>query len=271
MKLRIRDRISRRGILLVEMMMSLGIGVVVLGVLTYASIGISRSLSATERYIVGVANENRLMDYVAADLRRALRVSVVSGGTTTVLKETGTTSYNITETTILAIRIPDYYGSNTNDNSAGSAFKTTRYARSTLNTSSTYNGNGNTLLNGIVPWADAQTIVVGKKVTRFAPSSAGTGEIEVRYYRGVRSGTDSTRCFFRSEYPVGSSTPTSTVEVAERISDGLSTTTLLIMARNGGQVFRLQSSFTPTYSRQGASSASTTGIIEVCTRNLRRD
>jgi len=271
MKLHLRNRSSRRGILLAEMMVSLTIGVVVLGVLTYASIGISRSLSATERYIVGVANENRLMDYVAADLRRALRVSVDSGGTTTVLKDTGATSYTITDTTVLVIRVPDYYASNTRNNTVGSAYKTTRYARTALNTSSTYNGNANTLLNGIVPWADAQTVVVGKKVTRFAPSSAGTGELEVRYYRGPRSATDSTPCFFRSEYVVGSTTPTSTVEIAERISDGLSTTSLIILARNGGQVFQLQSSFTPTFRRQGASAASTTAIIEVCTRNLRRD
>ena len=44
----------RRGIALLEMMVSLTVSLAMLGVLTYASIGISRSLSATERYIVGV-------------------------------------------------------------------------------------------------------------------------------------------------------------------------------------------------------------------------
>lgn len=251
--------------------MSLTVGMMVLGVLTYASIGITRSLSASERYIVGVANENRLMDYVAADIHRALRVGIISGGNTTPLKETGSTTYSVTDVSILAISVPDYYGANTPDNAAGSTFKTTRYPRATLNTSSTYNGNGTALLNGTVPWADAQMVVGGKRVTRFTPSTAGTGELQVRYYRGVRSANDSTLCFFRAEYPSGSATASSRVEIAERISDDLSTTTLLISARNGGQVFQLQSSFTPTYRRSGVSAATTTGVLEVCTRNPRRD
>ena len=259
------------GVVLLEMMVSVTIGIVILGVLTYASIGMARSLSATDRYITGVANENRLMDYVAADLRRAVRVALLTGSTSTTLKDTLGTSYSITDTAILAISIPDYYASNTPDNTAASAFKTSRYTRATLNTSSTYNGNANSLLNGVVPWSDAQTAVAGKIVTRFAPSAAGSGEIQVRYYRAVRSIYDSTPCFFRSEYPSGAATPSSTVEIAERVSDSLSTTTLLISGRNSGQVFQLQSSFTPTYRLQNATSAASNGVLEVSTRNPRRD
>ena len=259
------------GVVLVEMMLSLTIGIIILGVLTFASIGMSRSLSATDRYITGVANENRLMDYVAADLRRAVRVSLLSGSTTTTLKDTGSTSYSITDTAILSINIPDYYASNTPNNATASTFKTSRYTRASLNSSSSYNGNSNSWLNGVVPWGQAQIAVGSKRVTRFAPSSAGTGELEVRYYRGVRSTSDSTPCFFRSEYPSGATTPSATVEIAERISDDLSTTTMLISARNSGQVFNLQSSFTPTYRRQGASTVASTGILEVSIRNLRRD
>lgn len=267
----INDRRFRRGIVLAEMMVSMTIAVIILGVFTYASIGITRSLSGTERYIVGIANENRLMDYVAADLRRAVRASILTGSTSTLLKDSGSTTYSITETTILVLGIPDYYGSNTRDNTKGSSFKTTRYPRTTLNTSLTYNGNVNTLLNGVVPWDQAQTVVGGKNVTLFAPPAAGTGEIQVRYYRGVRSASDATVCFFRAEYPSGSATASSIVEIAERISDNLSTTTLLISARSSGQVFRLQSAFTPTYRRQGETSAPTTGILEVSARNPRRD
>ena len=266
----------RGGMVLLEMLVSMTISVVILGVLTYASLGITRSLSGTERYIVGVANENRLMDYVAADLRRALRVSVLSvsvlsGGNSTILKNTGTTAYSITDTAILVLALPDFYGSNTPDNTKGSGYKTTRYPRATLNTSSTYNGNATALLNGVVPWAQAVTVVGGKNVTRFAPGTSGSGELEVRYFRGVRSANDATVCFFRAEYPPGATIASSTVEIAERISDNLSTTTLLVSARNGGQVFRLQSAFTPTYRRQGETSAGSTGILEVSTRNPRRD
>lgn len=262
---------SRRGFTLVETMFAMTVGVIILGVFAYAGIGITRSLSGTERYIVGIANENRIMDYVAADLRRAVRVSILTGGASTVLKNTGSTTYSITTSTILVLGIPDYYGSNTPDNLKGSTFKTTRYPRKTLNTSLTYNGNVNPLLNGVVPWVDAQTVVSSKNVTRFAPASAGTGEIQVRYYRGPRSASDSTVCYFRAEYPSGSASPSSVVEIAERISDNLSTTTLLISARNNGQVFQLQSSFTPSYRLSGATSAPTNGVLEVSARNPRRD
>ncbi len=261
----------RSGFTLVETMFAMTVGIIILGIFTYAGMGITRSLSSTERYLVGIANENRIMDYVAADLRRAVRVSILTGANSTVLKDSGTTTYSITNTTFLVLGIPDYYASNTPDNSKGAAFKVTRYPRTTLNTSSTYNGNANALLNGVVPWVDAVTVVGGKNVTRFAPSTAGTGEIQVRYYRAVRSASDPTMCYFRAEYPSGSTTTSSVVEIAERISDNLSTTTLLISARNKGQVFQLQSSFTPTYRRTGATSAPTTGILEVSARNPRRD
>ena len=271
MKARNDNNRLRKGFTLVELMMAMTVSVIILGIFTYAGLGITRSLSATERYIVGIANENRIMDYVAADLRRAVRVSTLTGGTYTVLKNSGSTTYSITDTTLLVLSIPDYYASNTPDNTMGSTFKNTRYPRTTLNTSLTYNSNVNPLLNGVVPWVDAQTVVGPKNVTRFAPAASGTGEIQVRYYRGVRSASDPTMCYFRAEYPSGSAIASSTVEIAERISDNLSTTTLLISARSNGQVFQLQSSFTPTYRRQGATSAPTNGVLEVSTRNPRRD
>lgn len=271
MKAWMKDSRPRSGFTLVETMLAMTVGAIILGIFTYAGIGITGSLSGTERYIVGIANENRIMDYVAADLRRAVRVSILTGGTSTILKNSGTTTYSVTDTTFLVLSLPDYYASNTPDNTAGSTFKTTRYPRTSLNTSQTYNGNANPLLNGIVPWVDAQTVVASKNVTRFTPSSAGNGEITVRYYRAARSANDPTVCYFRAEYPSGSVTESSIVEIAERISDNLSTTTLLITARNNGQVFQLQSSFTPTYRRTGAISAPTTGILEVSVRNPRRD
>ena len=158
---------GERGALLVELMVTVSVAVVVVGVLVYASTGISRSVTATDQYMVGVANTNRILDAIALDVRRAVRIGVLSGTTTTPIKDTGTTTYTVGSSNILVIYVPDYYGSNTPNNVAGSTFKTTRYSRETLNTSSTYNGNGNTLLNGTVPWTDAQTTVNGKAVTNF--------------------------------------------------------------------------------------------------------
>lgn len=256
---------------LVELLIATSISVVILGVVTYASMSINRSMPATERQVTGSVVENRLMDYVTEDLRRAVRVSILAGGSSTVIKDTGGTSYTVNETTFLVISIPDYYSSNTPNNSVGSTFKTSRYTRATLNTSSTYNGTGNSLVDGTVPWSEATTTVGGKQVTRFAPGSAGNGEIDVRYYRAARSNSDPTVCFFRSEYPSGSGTPNSTTEIAERVVDAVSSTTLAISGKNGGQTFRLQSSFVPTYTRNNGSASTTMAYVEVMLRNPRRD
>ena len=190
-------RLSRSGVVLVELMVSSVVALAVIAGLLSAAAAIRRSIAATNQYAVGVANESRLMDYVAQDLRRAVGVGMLTGTTYTPLKNDG--PYIITETNVLAINIPDYYGSNTPDNAASSAYKKSRYTRATLNTS-TFNSNAVAKLNGVVPWTDAVTVVGGKQVTRFAPTVSGTGELQVRYYRGVRSVNDPTVCFFRSEY-----------------------------------------------------------------------
>jgi type II secretory pathway pseudopilin PulG len=265
--------LSRRtnGTTLIEVLVASGIAVVILGVLTYTSMGITRSISGTDQYMVGVANTNRILDAISADLRRAVRVGLISGGTTTPIKDTGGTQYTVSSYNILAINIPDYYSSNTPDNAAGSAYKTTRYPRVTLNSDSAFNGDGNNLLNGIVPWADAHMTVAGKTITRFAPHSAGSDEIQIRYFTGPRSATDSTPCFFRSEYPEGATAPSSIREIAARINNSSSTTTATILGKNSGQTFRLQSSFTPRFRLQGTSPSASTAVVEVSLRNPRRD
>jgi hypothetical protein len=256
---------------LAELTISTGIAFVLLGILILAGAGINRRLWATEKYLKEVGNENRMMDSVGADLHRAVRVSILTGSSSTTLKDTAGTYYGINSSNTLVISIPDYYGSNTPDNSKGSAYKSSRYPRSTLNSSSTYNSNGVSLLNGTVPWTDAQKMLGSKRLTRFAPLSATSDELQVRYYTGPRSASDPTVCLFRAEYPPSSSTPSNTREVAERISDARSTTLLSISGRNGGSVFRLQSSFTPTFQRTGSTSASTTAYVDVNIRNPRRD
>ena len=157
------------GFTLAELLVSVTITGIILGVLVLAGAGINRRLWATERFFNEVGDENRMMDSVAMDLRRAVRVSLLNGSTSTPIKDTLGTYYSINSSNTLVISIPDYYGSNTPDNSAGSSFKSSRYTRATLNTSSTYTSNGVSLLNGTVPWSDAQMTVGGKRVTRFAP------------------------------------------------------------------------------------------------------
>ncbi len=262
---------GERGALLVELMVTVSVAVVVVGVLVYASTGISRSVTATDQYMVGVANTNRILDTIALDVRRAVRIGILSGTTTTPIKDTGTTTYTVGSSSILVIYVPDYYGSNTPNNVAGSTYKTTRYSRETLNSSSTYNSSGKTLLNGIVPWTDAQTTVNDKAVTRFTPIAAGTGELQIRYYTGQRSNKDATQCLLRSEYPSGATSPSSTRDIAEKITDSTSTTSIVISGANGGQTIRLQSSFTPRFRLKGASPTSATTVVDVNPRNPRRD
>jgi hypothetical protein len=259
---------GRQGIVMLELLVSSAAALALLGGLLAAAISIRKSVVATNQFAVNSANETRLMDYVAQDLRRAVRVGMLSGSTNTTMKNYS--NFTVTETNILTINIPDYYASNTPDNSAGSSFKTGRYPRGTLNTSVTYNGNADTKLNGIVPWADAVTALNGKNVTRFAPSSAGTGEIQIRYYRAI-STTDSSVSFFRSEYPSGATTPSLVREIAERTSDNLSTTSLVVTGKNDGLIFLLESTFNPRFRFSGETTVGTEAYVEVSTRNLRRD
>jgi hypothetical protein len=47
--------------------------------------------------------------------------------------------------------------------------------------------------------------------------------------------------------------------------------TLTISARSNGQIFRLESTFTPRYRYSFASTSGTEAFVEVTTRNQRRD
>lgn len=256
---------------LVELMIAMVVAVAVLGILTYASMGFSRGISGADQYMTGVANTNRILDAVSQDLRRAVRVGILNGGTITPIKSTGTASFTISASNVLAISVPDYYASNTPNNTAGSNFKSTRYPRSTLNSAATFNSYAATILNGTIPWADAQITVNGKRVTRFAPASAGgrrnadsllhRAEVGVGFHDLLPPERVRLRCH-DADF---------TREIAARITDSTSTTTLTIGAANNGQVFRLQSSFTPRFRRTAVSPASSTAIVEVSTRNLRRD
>ena len=259
---------------LVEMMVASAAGLLLVASLASAAFAVQKSIMATSQYATGVNNENRLVDYVAQDLRRALRVGTLTSGGYATAKNIS--SFSITEGTMLAINIPDYYGSNTPNNAGGSTFKNSRYPRASLNTLSAYNSNGVALLNGCVPWTEATTTVNAKPATRFAPTASGSGEIQVRYFRGTRSASDATTCFFRAEYPAGSNTPNfPKQDIAERIVDSTSSTILVVngysVGSTPGMRYRIQSSFTPRLRRANNSTAGTEQYVEVTLRNPRRD
>ena len=264
----------RAAFTLIETLMAMGAGLLLIGVVSSATIGVQRSISATSKCATSMNNENRLLDYVAQDLRRAVRVGMIASGS--YMTARNISSYSITESSILAINIPDYYGSNTPNNAAGSTFKSSRYDRNSLNTAWAYNSSGVSTLNGCIPYSEAVTTISSKPVTRFAPAASSTGEIQVRYYRGTRSASDGTVCFFRREYLPGSNTPISGPrEIAERIVDSTSSTALFIsgysVGTTAGMRYRIQSSFTPKYRSQNVSTAGTEQYVEVTLRNPRRD
>ena len=228
----------------------------VLAALLSGLVAVRKSMSATHHYATNVANESRLLDYVARDLRQAVRVGILSGGTNTTFK--AQTNVAVTATNILTINIPDFYGSNTPNNAAGSTYKSKRYGTATTNPA--------------VTWAEAVTSITGgKRVTRFAPAASGNGEIQVRYYRGPRSASDATACYFRSEYAASSGTLLSTREIAERITDNAFVTGLTLTGSSDGLTFRVQSSFASRYRTRDRTTAGTEAYVLVGIRNLRRD
>lgn len=262
----------RSAFTLVETLVASAAGLSLVAVLASAAFAVQTSIAATNQYITGVNNENRLVDYVAQDLRRAFRVGTIVSGNYSTAKNFS--SFSVNESSILAITVPDYYGSNTPSNAGGAAFKISRYLRTDLDTLAAYNSNGVALLNGCVPWAEAVTTVNTKRATRFTPAASGNGEIQVRYSRGTRS--DGTICFFRTEYPTGSNTPNFPAkDIAERIVDSTSTTILIVsgysIGSTPGMRYRIQSSFIPRFRRGNASSAGTEQYVEVTLRNPRRD
>jgi type II secretory pathway component PulJ len=265
-------RISQRGHTLLELACAMAVGAITLGVLGSGSVTISRSLAASDHYMRRANDGTRLLDYVARDLRRAVRVGKLSGGTPMTLKDF--TAFSVTDTTMLTINVPDYYSSNTPDNSPGSSFKTSRYPRTVLNTSSTYNTGSNPLLKGVVSWNNAVATLPGVgETTRF--STSGADEIQIRYYRAKRSAADATECFFRAEYPAGSSTPISApVEIAEQVLTGDSSTQLTVVdpkANDNGKHFRIQTSFVSRYRLSNTATTGTTQSVDVTLRNPRRD
>src|SRR4051812_33374661 len=95
------DAHERAAFTLLEILVAASVGLMVLTGLVSASIAIQRSISATKHYVAAVNNGERLIDYVAQDLRRAVRVGTLVGTVSTPLKNSA--SFGVTETNVLTI------------------------------------------------------------------------------------------------------------------------------------------------------------------------
>src|SRR4051794_23634016 len=161
------SRVRRLGFTIIELLVAMGVTGVLLGIVSTALLSIQKSVAATNHYILGVNNSNRLLDYVGSDLTRAVRVGQLVGGSNTTFKNQ--LDFLVSDTNTLTVNIPDYYASNTPDNVLGSTYKTSRNSRATLGPF------------GYVNWKDAVTTSKGALTPRYTPSTSPSDEIQVRY------------------------------------------------------------------------------------------
>jgi hypothetical protein len=208
---------------LVELSCAVAVIMVVLAGAMAGLIALQKSLADSTQYAAGFNDGTRLVDSVSRDLRNAIRVSRRTSGTATPFK---TGFFAITETDQLVIVVPDYYESNAPDNASGSPYKTPRYSRSNLDSST-----GATSF----PYTDVVAVVGSMRVPNYS------GELEIRYLKRSRSVQDPTICYFRQEYD-GGATPVlrSEMEIAEKADSTRLTITALTRSD-----FRVVTSFSP--------------------------
>lgn len=96
-----------------EVMIGMAGSVIIVGALLFGSIGLQKSLHATELYSSYHADQRRVLDYMARDLRRAIGIAsttTVNGSASTKL---ASGSISVDEHTGLLLTLPGYYQNNT--------------------------------------------------------------------------------------------------------------------------------------------------------------
>jgi len=84
------EKISRSGMSLLEIMISLGCGSLLLAAVLTAGVALQRSFMAVEGYSISQGDQLRVLDYIAMDCRRAVSATVVNN--------------------TLTVTVPSYYG-----------------------------------------------------------------------------------------------------------------------------------------------------------------
>jgi hypothetical protein len=101
---------SESGLTLAEVLIAMAGSVIVLGALTAGAIGLQKSFHASESYADSTADERRLIDYVARDLRRAIGLATGAPDGSKMKLTTG--AVNLDTGIALVITLPAYYQSN---------------------------------------------------------------------------------------------------------------------------------------------------------------
>ena len=95
---------ARAAYTLVELMMATSMTAVIVVAVLSGIVTLQKSYTATEQYATGMADQQRLLDYLALDLRRAMTISTSATPWTLDADGKG-----------LQINVPDYYRFNVSD------------------------------------------------------------------------------------------------------------------------------------------------------------
>lgn len=152
-----RIQVNRRnaGFTLVEMMTSVGCGVIILAVILAAGVTLQKSYAAVEAYATAESDQLRILDYIAMDCRRATTAQVVASpvnSAANALKLTLPAYYSTTGTT--AVANPPTVSGSTLSYGAGSV--TIQYYQ-----------NGNNFIREVIAGASDNTTPIAKNVSTF--------------------------------------------------------------------------------------------------------
>jgi hypothetical protein len=101
-----------RGFTLIEVMVSMGASMIVLGALVMSSISLRRGLQSNATYAHAYSDQRRVTDYIGRDLRRAVAMVVTDeAGQRTEIGGTPVT-VTIADRASLSVTLPAYYRSN---------------------------------------------------------------------------------------------------------------------------------------------------------------
>lgn len=241
---------KRTAFTLLEALTAATITTVVIGSVFATTVALQRSFLGNRSYTKSINDSNRVLDYIARDLRNA---SAVSRRTDNVSKTFKVGEFHIAANDELCVFISNFYVSNNPDNSKGSDFKSPFFSRKNLASGETYFAY-DTLVR-----IDGITRVPQYK----GPSGSRPDTLEVRYVKRARSTSDPVICFFRTEIENG--TIKQTEEIAEKV-EGLN----IKVTGKSLYYMRLESSFSSRWTGEKYREASRQ-FITVGLENYRTD
>src|SRR4051812_24803723 len=124
-----------QGFTIVELLCAAAISVVILAGVSAGVVTLQKCFRSSQQYAAGMNDGSRLIDYITRDFRNAVKVTRIDGGVSSPFKSGTVEVDGINQ---LSISVPDYYLSNTRDNSSASAYKTGRFSRANLSPTSSY-------------------------------------------------------------------------------------------------------------------------------------